>query len=76
MPIISFRGQSKESGQLVYGYFVRYKDEFYIFESEEIRKGIDLGGYLDCCRLTEIIPETLSMYMCADLCNDTGDEVK
>jgi hypothetical protein len=41
---------------------VSYENESYIFEQSEVNKGIDLGGYLDCCRMTEVVPETVGQY--------------
>ena len=56
---ILFRGKRADNGEWVYGYFVSQGKESYIFEQEEVNKGIDLGGYLDCCQMREVIPETL-----------------
>ena len=64
---ILFKGKSVETGEWVYGFFVSYMDygnqlETYIFEQEQVNRGIDLGGYLDCCKMTEVIPETVGQF--------------
>ena len=59
---IVFRGKSVETGEWVYGYFVGYRAETYIFEPKEVHNGIDLGGYLDCCKMTEVDPATVGQY--------------
>lgn len=59
---IIFRGKRIDNGEWVYGYFVSEGEESYIFEQEEVDKGIDLGGYLDCCQMSEVIPETVGQY--------------
>ena len=56
---ILFRGKRVDNGNWAYGYFVSQGKESYIFEQEEVDKGIDLGGYLDCCQMREVIPETV-----------------
>lgn len=56
-----FRGKRRDSGEYVEGYFVGYNDEAYIFEQGEVDKGIDLGGYLDCCQMTEVDPLTVEL---------------
>lgn len=60
---ILFRGKRNDNGEWVYGYFVSQGKESYIFEQEEVDKGIDLGGYLDCCQMREVIPETVGQYV-------------
>ena len=59
---ILFRGKSKETGKWVEGYYVAYEKETYIFEQAEVNKGIDFGGYLDCCKMSEVVPETVGRY--------------
>ena len=60
---ILFRGKSVDNGEWVYGYFVYYNKHSYIFEPEEVDKGIDIfGGWLDCCRLTEVDTATVGQY--------------
>ena len=56
---ILFRGKRVDTGEWVQGFFVAYDDETYIFTDEEVKKGIDLGGYLDCCQMHQVIPETV-----------------
>lgn len=60
---ILFRGKRVDNGEWVYGYYVRYDDEHYIFPQEEVNKGIDLGGSLDCCQMHEVDPETVGQYI-------------
>lgn len=62
MKDILFRGKDIETGEWVYGYFVGHKDEAYIFEQSEVSKGLDIGGYLDCCQMREVDPETVGQY--------------
>ena len=59
---ILFRGKRKDNGSWAYGYFVSQGEESYIFEQDEVDKGIDIGGYLDCCKMCEVIPETVGQY--------------
>ena len=59
MKEILFRGKRKDTGEWVEGFFVSQGNETYIFEQKEVDKGIDLGGYLDCCQMREVIPETV-----------------
>lgn len=59
---ILFRGKRVDNGEWVYGYFVSYSAEAYIFEPAEVYKGIDLGGYLDCCKMTQVHPRTVGQY--------------
>lgn len=59
---ILFRGKRKDNGEWVEGYLVKYDDEAYIFTQEEVHKGMDMGGYLDCCKMNEVIPETVGQY--------------
>ena len=68
-----YRGKSKETNEWVYGYFVQYGDECYIFEQTEVNKGIDFGGYLDCCCMTEVIPETIGEFI--NLTDKNGTEI-
>ena len=63
MKNILFGGKDIETGEWVFGYFVGYKDEAYIFEPSEVSKGLDIGGYLDCCRMREVDPETITQYI-------------
>lgn len=59
---ILFRGKRVDNGEWVYGYFVSQGKESYIFEQEEVDKGIDLGGYLDCCQMREVVPSTVGQF--------------
>lgn len=60
---ILFRGKRADNGNWAYGYFVSQGKESYIFEQGEVDKGIDLGGYLDCCQMREVIPDTVGQYI-------------
>lgn len=62
MKDILYKGKRKDNGEWVFGYFVAYKKESYIFEQEQVDYGIDIGGYLDCCKMTEVIPKTVSVF--------------
>lgn len=59
---IIFRGKRKGDGEWVIGYFVSYKDEAYIFEQEQVNYGLDLGGYLDCCKMVEVDPKSVGQH--------------
>ena len=59
---ILFRGKRVDDKEWCCGYFVSQNKESYIFEQPEVDKGIDLGGYLDCCQMSEVIPETVGQY--------------
>ena len=59
---IIFRGKRIDNGEWVEGYFVAYENESYIFEQNEVNKGIDLGGYLDCCQMSDVDPNTVGQY--------------
>lgn len=59
---ILFRGKRVDDNEWCCGYFVSQDKESYIFEQPEVDKGIDLGGYLDCCQMSEVIPETVGQY--------------
>jgi uncharacterized phage protein (TIGR01671 family) len=60
---IMFRGKRVDNGEWVEGYYVKQGAETYIFVQSEVDKGIDLGGYLDCCQMYEVIPETVGQYI-------------
>ena len=57
-----FRGKRKGAGEWVYGYFVSDGENVYIFTQQEVVRGIDLGGYLDCCQMCKVDPETVGQY--------------
>lgn len=57
-----FHGKRIDTGEWVEGYYVSQGNDSYIFEQSEVNKGIDLGGYLDCCQMTQVIPSTVGRY--------------
>lgn len=59
---ILFRGKRTDNGEWTYGYFVSQGKETYIFEQREVDKGIDLGGYLDCCQMREVAAPTVGQF--------------
>lgn len=59
---ILFRAKRIDNGKWIYGYFVSEGEESYIFEQEEVNKGIDIGWYLDCCKMREVVPLTVGQY--------------
>ena len=59
---ILFRGKRKDNGEWVEGFFVSQANDTYIFEPSQVNHGIDIGGYLDCCRMQEVIPETVGQF--------------
>ena len=59
---ILFRGKRVDNGEWVEGFFVSQANDTYIFEPLQVNHGIDIGGYLDCCRMQEVIPETVGQY--------------
>lgn len=59
---ILFRGKNRDSREWVEGYFVCQGNDIYIFTKKQVDLGIDLGGFLDCCRMDEVFPETAGQY--------------
>lgn len=59
---ILFAGKEKDTNEWAVGFFVSHEDEAYIFEPSQVRRGIDFGGYLDCCQMTEVRPETVCQF--------------
>lgn len=59
---ILFRGKRVDNGEWVYGFYVEDESKKYIFTFDQIKRGIDLGGYLDCCQMYEVKPETVGQY--------------
>lgn len=59
---ILFRGKRIDNGEWVYGYFVADEIHTYIFEQAQVHYGLDLGGWLDCCQMQEVIPETVGQF--------------
>ena len=59
---ILFRGKRIDNGEWVYGYFVADESHTYIFEQAQVHYGLDLGGWLDCCQMQEVIPETVGQF--------------
>lgn len=59
---ILFRGKRVDNGEWVEGFFVSQANDTYIFEPLQVNHGIDIGGYLDCCRMQEVIPETVGQF--------------
>lgn len=70
---ILFRGKCIDNGEWAYGYFVSQDKESYIFEQLEVDKGIDFGGYLDCCQMCEVIPETVGQF--TGLTDKNGEKI-
>lgn len=77
---ILFRGKSIDNHEWVYGYFVQNGKESYIFKQQEVDKGLDLDGWLDACRMNEVIPETVGQFIGEYDSNDhrifEGDVIK
>ena len=63
MEEIFYKGKRKDNNEWVFGYFVGYEYEAYIFEKDEVEKGIESPiGYLDCCKMTPVYPKTVSIF--------------
>ena len=62
MKDVLFRGKRIDNFEWVEGYFVSYEDETYIFQQDQVNYGIDLGGYLDCCKMNEVVSSTVGQY--------------
>ena len=59
---ILFRGKRKDTGEWVTGHYVTSDNDAYIFEQSEVDGGIDIGGWLDACKMTEVIPKTVGQF--------------
>lgn len=59
---IIFRGKRIDNGEWVEGYYVSNGTDSYIFAENEVRKGLDLGGYLDCCKMYEVESDTVCQW--------------
>lgn len=54
-----YRGKRKDNQEWAYGDLISYGKERYILTSEELSKGIDIGGWLDGVQTYEVNAETV-----------------
>lgn len=59
---IIFRGKRVDNGEWVEGYFVSDETDSYIFTQKEVEKGLDRYGWLECCQMYEVQPETVDQW--------------
>ena len=59
---IVFRGMCMGDGEWVYGNLVVCDGVPYIFQEKDVRKGLDVDGWLNGCRMIEVIPETVGQW--------------
>ena len=59
---ILFRGKDKNDGTWFEGFFVKQGDDAYLFTEGQVNRGIGTNGWLNCCQMYSVIPETIEQY--------------
>lgn len=59
---VLFRGRTVEHGAWVLGSLVQHDNKPYIFVTDELNKGLDIGGWVNGCRMFEVDPETVGQW--------------
>ena len=57
-------------GQWTYGNLVVCDGTPYIFQEQDVRKGLDIDGWLNGCRMIEVVEETVGQW--TGLCDKNG----
>lgn len=70
---IMFRGKYIQDGEWTYGSLVTCEAGTFIFQERDIMKGLDVDGWLNGCRMIEVIPETVGQW--TGLCDKNGVKI-